>query len=526
MDIQEQLLKTPAAQHWKDVGIRHHHGINIPLFSLRSENSSGIGEFTDLIPLIDWASSLGLDVIQLLPLNDVGCDTSPYNSISAYALNPLYLSLNNLPYIDEYLELKTKINSLKSLNNSQYIDYKKVKIEKESILKLYLSHFSEAISKRNDYQTFIESCEWLKSYALFKTLKGLYQWTSWETWPNEFKSPSSDQLQRYYQDYASQITSHSIIQFLCAHQMEKVKERAIAKQVHLMGDLPILLSRDSADVWFNRDIFNLHCEAGAPPDQYSVEGQIWGFPLYKWDVLARNNYEWWVERLKFADRFYTIFRIDHVVGFYRIWAIPLGAPCKEGHHDPRNPNSWIPQGEAIMKMMLEQSTMLPIGEDLGSVPDEVRISLTRLGICGTRVMRWERKWKGDKSYLPIDEYNPISLTTVSTHDSESVSLWWHNQPEEATLLAQFKGWTYQPQISREYLHEILWDSHHTHSLFHINLLNEYLALIPGLNYSPEEERINVPGIISDKNWAYRFRPTIEELTQDHTLKHLMTELIT
>lgn len=99
MDIQEQLLKTPAAQHWKDVGIRHHHGINIPLFSLRSENSSGIGEFTDLIPLIDWASSLGLDVIQLLPLNDVGCDTSPYNSISAYALNPLYLSLNNLPYI-------------------------------------------------------------------------------------------------------------------------------------------------------------------------------------------------------------------------------------------------------------------------------------------------------------------------------------------------------------------------------------------------------------------------------------------
>lgn len=517
------LTDTPAYPLWKQFGIRHHHGINIPLFSLHSQNSCGIGEFFDLLPLIDWCRTIGFDIIQLLPLNDPGLDTSPYNALSAYALNPIHLSIASLPHLELYPNLVKQLNPLQQLNHTQCIDYNTVRKGKEDFLMQYYKEENSTIVSSKSYLDFLAQTPWLKEYALFKSLKQQYHWISWEDWPAEISSPSQETLQLLYQKYSDDIQWHSVIQYLCYQQLQAVKQYASSRGIFLMGDLPILISRDSADVWLHQSLFNLNYAAGAPPDFYNAEGQKWGFPLYNWEELSKNNYSWWKERLAFAERFYHLYRIDHVIGFFRIWAIRHDAKTgKEGKFIPEDRSLWPSHGETLLRMLLKNSSMLPIAEDLGDVPLEVRPCLKTLGICSTKVMRWERRWDIDKSFIPSNDYPLISLTTVSTHDSETLSLWWRDHPDEAQEFAKYAGWEYTPLLSHEHLYKILWSSHHTGSLLHVNLLQEYLALIPGLTWPRlEEERINLPGIVSDANWTYRFRPTVEEMIANTPLANAM-----
>ena len=258
---------------------------------------------------------------------------------------------------------------------------------------------------------------------------------------------------------------------------------------------------------------------------YSKEGQNWGFPIYDWKALERQDDFWWRQRLAIAGEFYDIYRVDHIVGLFRIWAVPEGKTAVEGSFIPQDPATWIAHGRRILQMMLNSSAMLPIGEDLGTIPPEVRVCLRELGICGTKVMRWERAWHEDGHFLPINSYPAASMTTVSTHDSETLTLWWNHQTAEANLFAQQKRWNYAVPLPQQYLFEILRDSHYSSSLFHINLLNEYLALFPELVWpNPKMERINVPGTISNTNWSYRIRPSIEEIVQHRDLATLMSRV--
>lgn len=172
-----------------------------------------------------------------------------------------------------------------------------------------------------------------------------------------------------------------------------------------------------------------------------------------------------------------------------------------------------------MKLMLQAAPILPIGEDLGMVPPSVKERLYSLGICGTKVMRWERRWDEDGGFIPIDHYQIMTMTTVSTHDSDTLQLWWRHFPKEAKIYAEFKGWPYQPFLSLDHHEQILRDSHHSSSLFHVNLLQEYLALFPELvSTNPHNERVNVPGTVNDINWTYRFVPTVEQLINHIPLK--------
>lgn len=521
------LLHSPAAKQWQQIGIKPHHGLNIPLFSLHSERSHGIGEYLDLLPIIQWCHSIGFDVIQLLPLNDTGLGDSPYSAISAFALNPIYLSLNQLPYLENYPHLIDELKALPQFSNQDRIDYPKVREVKYQFLKHYFKATKLSIQASADFKKFAsDASSWLLGYAVFIHLKIHFNWIKWEEWPEEYRNPTPDLLAKIASECADEVEWHTIIQFLCDLQLKQVKSFGDQNQVMLMGDIPILIDRDSADVWLKRELFDLNYSAGAPPDQYSAVGQSWGFPTYNWEVIAKDNFSWWIDRIKFASRYFHIIRIDHIVGFFRIWSIPFGHPSTDGVFIPHDHNTWIDHGQRIMLMMLNGSDMLLIGEDLGVVPPEVRKCLTALGICGTRVMRWERNWNGDRQFISPQAYPVDSLTTLSTHDSETVSQWWRDYPEEAGLFAQSKGWNYLPNISRDYLKEILWDSHHSSSLFHINLLNEYLALIPGLTYPRlEDERINVPGTVSNTNWTYRFIPSVEELTSNPTLKNVMEQVI-
>lgn len=525
-EAEDLINSTPAASQWKSVGISNHHGFDIPLFSLHSKTSCGIGEFTDLLPLIPWVKDLGLNVIQLLPLNDSGPENSPYLTISAFALNPMNLGLEHLPRVQEYTALTTMLRELKQHCQSQSINYRTLYTARRAFLHEYFNKFHETIHASQEFQAFRKENSWLQGYSLFKALKEFSSWSSWETWPLEVRNPTPGTVIKLLNRFESDILFHEIIQFLCFQQLENVKKTAQEQNVRIMGDIPILINRESADVWLERPLFTLQYSAGAPPDMYAAEGQNWGFPLYNWEEMEKQNYSWWRSRLKTASKFYHIYRLDHVVGFFRIWGIPLGQKATEGRFIPENPAEWIPHGEKILKMMLEEQGMLPIGEDLGVIPPEVRVCLKSLGISGTKVMRWERMWDEDRRFIQPQDYPYMSLTTVSTHDSDTLQLWWSNSPEEAQDYARYKGWIYSPTLSEQQHFDILKESHHTRSLFHINLLQEYLPLISGMTWgAPAEERINLPGTVSDQNWSYRFRPSVEELIESKELKELIQKLL-
>ncbi|MES2345671.1 MAG: 4-alpha-glucanotransferase [Chlamydiota bacterium] len=526
MNLFTNLLKGPTGKQWQLIGPSPHHGICLPLSSLHTENSCGIGEILDLIPLIDWVQSIEMDVIQLLPLNDSGTDCSPYNAISSCALNPIYLALSALPYLEEYPDLVAKLNDFKSFNTTPRVDYKTVLEKKMEWLFLYFEKTGTVITKDPAFHQFVADNPWLEPYALFKLLKNTLKWEPWQEWAQEFKTPDAKEYALLVQENWEGLCFYIALQHLLFEQLTTVKNYATEKKVNLMGDIPILISPDSADVWHDPSIFDLSMESGAPPDMYIKEGQNWGFPIYNWEEMEKRHYELWKRRLSCAERFFHIYRIDHVVGFFRIWAMPKGKSPRDGTFVPQDESLWQPQGEKLLKMMIKAApSLLPIGEDLGITPDSTHETLIDLGICSTKVMRWERKWKEDYRFIPIEEYHPISMTTVSTHDSEPLSLWWKTSPKEAMAFAAFKKWEYTPILTQEQRQEILFDSHHSSSIFHVNPLQEYLAYFPELvSSNPEEERINIPGKILPTNWTYRFIPSIRDLQNNLLLKEFMRKI--
>lgn len=490
--------------HWGKIGFKPHHGIAIPLSSLHTKKSAGIGEFLDLIPLIDFCRLVHFDTIQLLPINDTGSDPSPYNAISSCALDPVYISLHALPDAGALWE---ELSSLQAFNPQERVSIFDVKQKKIAWLYRYFQQVFPTVSKSHPYQDFLrEHHAWLSAYVRFKSLKNAYKGTHWKHWPSgAFHTTPADT------DF------YSFLQFLCFSQMEKVRAYATTDGCFLKGDVPILLSPDSADVWAHQHLFHLDLVAGAPPDYYNRLGQKWGFPLFNWDAMRKERFAWWKQRLSIVGKLYHIYRIDHVVGFFRIWAIPENKEALEGHFVPEDSRLWEAHGRELLQMMLDASPLLPIAEDLGTIPKEVGPVLKELKICGTKVIRWERRWHDGKEFIPLNEYEPLSVTTLSTPDSDTLAMWWEKYPEESKLYAEKKNWTYHEKLSQEERFSLLWDAHHSSSYFHINLLQEYLALFPELvSPRPEDERINIPGTILPTNWTYRIRPSIEEMCA-HTL---------
>lgn len=526
--LEKILSVSPSGAHWAKIGILPHHGIDLPLSALHSKNSCGIGEFYDLIPMIDWCARIKMDVIQLLPLNDSGNDPSPYNALSSCALNPVYLSLHKLPYIEEFPDLQKKIVSMKKLTQSQKIPYHEVKIQKLYWLRLYFNLTGTRLIKEAKFQEFMaRNQEWAVSYALFKVLKDILEQSLWTYWPDELKYLSKKQYDELVEIYWPEICFHISLQYLAFEQMMAISSHARQSHILLKGDIPILISPDSVDVWRHPELFDMSLAAGAPPDHFSKnQQQYWGFPLFRWDEMRKSKYGWWKQRLAVSSQFFDLYRLDHVVGLFRIWGIPLGQPTTMGRFIPEDESLWIPQGKELLNMMLSSFSMLPIAEDLGQIPLAVRETLQQLGIPGTKVMRWERYWNEDKRFIPYSEYPPLSMTSVSTHDTETLTLWWKNLPEEARAFATFKGWHYQPELSKEQRKEILWDGNHTPSLFHVNLLQEYFALFSDLVWTkPEDERINVPGKMLPSNWTYRFRPSLEEIVEHEGLQKEIAEIL-
>ena len=284
-------------------------GVVVPLFSLRSKESIGIGEFLDLIPFGQWAKKCGLDLIQLLPVNDTGEESSPYSSRSAFALNPVYIRLQKIDGAAEILG-EELIEQNKKLGKEPRIPYINVVRYKRKALRIVFDKKKKDILMSEQFKKWIEQNSWVHPYAIFCALKAENKEASWKEWAKKEKPKESDVLfQKWMQWIAEE-------QFLAAvNELNKLG-------IRLKGDIPILINEDSADVWHYPQFFSLENRAGAPPDMFCYSGQNWAFPTYRWDILEKEDFAWWRARIQQAAKFYHAYRIDHVLGFFRIWVVP------------------------------------------------------------------------------------------------------------------------------------------------------------------------------------------------------------
>ena len=310
--------------HWKGTGVA------IPVFSLRREDGCGVGEFTDLRLLVDWASEVGIRMIQILPVNDTVArhtwqDSYPYAAISVYALHPVYINLNEIGRLNSEINQQILETLGEYLNSLEKIDYEAVMKLKSRFFKLIFDQEKSTFLNDPEFLAFFAENEyWLRPYAAFSYLRDLFNTPDFSHW-GEFRQPIPELLALLTDEksgHFDDIAVHYFIQFHAYRQLLETAGYARSKGVVLKGDIPIGIYRNSVDAWLSPQLYHMDRQAGAPPDDFSDKGQNWRFPTYNWEVMARDNFSWWQQRLRQLSGYFDAFRIDHILGFFRIWEIP------------------------------------------------------------------------------------------------------------------------------------------------------------------------------------------------------------
>ena len=313
--------------NWKGAGVA------IPVFSLRSKNSFGTGEFTDLKLLVDWAKATGLKMIQLLPVNDTTAtyswkDSYPYSAISAFALHPLLLNIEVVAGKEHAGIITALASKQKQLNKLDKVNYEEViKIKMDAIKKLYGLQ-KESFKDDLNYITFFElNRHWLEPYAAFSYLRDKYKTADFSTWKTNpvYDESVIQELVSPVQKHYNEIAIHYFTQYHLHLQLKEATEYAHKNGIIIKGDIPIGICRDSADAWVEPGLYHMDEQAGAPPDAFTAKGQNWGFPTYDWEAMQKDNFSWWQKRFDQMSNYFDAFRIDHILGFFRIWSIPVHA---------------------------------------------------------------------------------------------------------------------------------------------------------------------------------------------------------
>src|SRR5437773_10664300 len=441
-------------------------GVLVPLFALRGENDLGIGDLGALREFIDWIAEIGFTLVQVLPINETGADNSPYNAISSMAIEPTTLCF--APGSPEDLTRNDFEASLSEINLTALrrsgVKYRQVKELKQRILEKAFANFSACADEKrqSEFERFCEEeSSWLRDYALFRVLieqnKGSAAWDGWppqhqaivdaRKWMRNLRKEEQHAIAR-------RLDFFCYVQWIAHQQWRSVKAHAEQRGMALMGDIPFGVSYYSADVFSRRGEFVLDWFGGAPPEPHFKDdaftqkwGQNWGIPLYRWDNMRVNNFEWWRQRVRAVRRIFHLFRIDHIQGFYRIYAFPWRPrrnkeflPLDEHqmvqrtggrapHFVPRDDNTLENreankrEGEEYLRAILEEAGgRRVIGEDLGVVPEYVRPNLRSLGIAGFKIPQWEMH---DGMIIPGQMYERLSVATYATHDHEPIRALWN-----------------------------------------------------------------------------------------------------
>ena len=551
---------------WSDIPGWKGAGTAIPVFALRSANDFGTGEFLDLKLMVDWAEKTGQSVIQLLPINDTTItgdwmDSYPYNANSTFALHPQFINLEAAGVVPDkkFRDLKKKLNGLDK------IDYVKVNKAKSEYLRQAFEATGAKVLRRKSFKEFKKANEeWLIPYAAFCALRDEYGTADFSQW-GDMAEFTKAKLNCYCDANRKAIDFVCFVQYHLDLQLREVRNYAHEHGVVLKGDLPIGISRTSADAWQFPRLFNMDSQAGAPPDAFSADGQNWGFPTYNWEEMEKDGFAWWRNRLAKMNEYFDAFRIDHILGFFRIWEIPL--PQKsglEGHftpalpysgdelrswgygnrmhlfiEDPHRPGWYHPRinaqrelGElyndfdfrrhnafwkeiAVKRLsaLLGSTSMLVCGEDLGMIPACVPEVMSSMNILSLEIQRMPKDPKqtfGNPAWYP---YNCVC--TTSTHDMNPIRAWW----EEDRALSQrfynealgFQGPA--PYFCEDWVCRRILEQHlHSPAMLVILPLQDWLSISPELRRGgdPADERINVPAICP-YYWRYRMHISMEDL---------------
>jgi 4-alpha-glucanotransferase len=493
-------------------------GILLPLFSMPSSRSWGIGEIGDLVPMTRWLREAGVGVLQLLPTNEMAPgQTSPYSAISAMALDPIYISMHAVRDFTAFggearLDLADQVG-VRSARNAARIDYATIRRVKEHALRMAFSQFwdTEWIRGTARAGSFAAYCSWeewwLADYALYRALRERSGGQSWTEWEEPLRRRDPGALADARTELDTEILFYQYLQWIADDQWQDAREGSAP--VALFGDFPFMVATDSADVWARQHLFRFDATVGVPPDAFSATGQDWGLPVYRWDVMEREDYRWLRQRAKRSARLYDGYRIDHLVGFYRTFSRPLDST--RGSFDPVDQEDQLALGERLMAIFTECGARI-IAEDLGVVPDFVRESLTALGIPGYKVFRWERDWKlpGEPFRDPA-KYPPVSVATTGTHDTDPLATWWDTAaPDERKAFATL------PQIASVLEPSAAATAPFTPALRDAILRALYtsaadLLLIPIQDVFGWTDRINTPATVTNDNWTWRLPWPVDAL---------------
>ncbi len=544
-------------------------GVLEPVFAIRTEDDLGIGDTEGVRQMIDWCHRHGLNIFQTLPINETGDDNSPYNAISSLAIDPTTIAISPRLLPDLPLKEFQRLASPELLAGLRCgpVNYPKAKVLKRTLLQAAFEsfreqHFHHDTSRAQEFRAFvIENTDWLSDYALFRVLMEVNEnLPTWDRWPAEQQTPRDARawLLALPEQPREELTRHELffkyVQWIAFSQWRAVSAYGAAKKVYLMGDIPFGVGRYSADVWANRAIFDLDWSGGAPPEKvFKVDpftekwGQNWGIPIYRWDELRRRNFDWWRTRIGNIRKVFHLYRIDHALGFFRIYSFPWtpdrnaeflplterAAAVRTGGRlpgfkpfpddTPEHRASNQAQGEEILRVVLEASgDTTVIAEDLGVVPDYVPLTLQALGIPGFRIPAFFRD--ADGKYSDPKKYPRLSLAQPATHDHPPLAAWWQeswadidaekeveNSRRELRLFMEFAG-LQQEEPPRE-----LTDRVHESFTRTVMQSNSWLVIFQITDVFGQSARFNTPGSTSAANWSYRMPQTVQQLDEDSEL---------
>jgi 4-alpha-glucanotransferase len=455
----------------------------------------GIGDLgPECDAFLDWAASAGQSVWQVLPLGPTGYGNSPYGTLSAFAGNPMLLSPELL--VADGLLPGSALEHVPGFPEHQ-VDFERVIAWKEGLLREVWRRFRAdgPAHLRAELQGFGEAPAqryWLSDWALFMALKGRYGGAAFREWPEELRRRQPAALARVERELADDVAWHVFLQFLFFRQWDRVKEAAHERGIRILGDIPIYVSPDSADVWSHPEIFELDEAgdpvrvAGVPPDYFSATGQLWGNPLYRWDVLERDGFHWWVERLRANLRLTELLRLDHFRGFAGYWAVAAGEETAIG-------GAWEPgPGRKLFDALAGELGPLDlVAEDLGEITPDVTALVEELGLPGMKILQFA--WDGDDQDYQPHNHVPNGVVYTGTHDNDTTRGWW----EKAGDATRHRVRAYLGGDGADPIGLLVRAAYASVA---------FLAVLPvqdvfGLG---SEARMNTPGQGAD-NWAWRAR---------------------
>ncbi len=484
-------------------------GILLHVTSLPSYG--GIGDFGPAAyEFVDFLVSAKQRLWQVLPLSPTGYGNSPYSALSAFAGNPVLLSLEKLQQ-DGWLG-RGEIDGLAGHNGP--VDFSRAAAEKLPLIERAARRFLES-GNLDAFEQFKEKhASWLVDYARYTVLRRLYDYTHWNDWPEELSAHDEDALRAFDIEQKDALDTEYAIQFFFAGQWEALRDYCTQNDIRVMGDMAIFVSYDSADVWANKEIFELDennrptAVSGVPPDYFSATGQRWGNPLYRWRYLEQHGFDWWVARVKRQLELYDLLRLDHFRGFQAYWRIP--AEEETAMH-----GEWVeaPGFALFDRLKAALGGALPlIAEDLGVITDKVEKLRCDFGMPGMRVLQFGFAGRGAHLHLP-HKYDRNTVCYTGTHDNDTTLGWWHSAGDADRMnLLTYLGPLAHPN-------DVVWAM--------IRCAERSVAsicIIPlqDVLHLGDEARMNTPGA-PENNWTWRFHTEALHPDLATQLRHITEE---